>query len=233
MNEPVPILFVPGLLCSPRLYRDQIPGLWRFGPITVADHTRDESMAAIARRILSLAPPSFVLVGLSMGGYIAFELLRQAPGRVHKLALLDTSARPDTPEQSERRRSLIDLAEHGRYSEIPDLQFPRLVHPARLNDDALRQTHRLMSVETGSEAFVREERAIMARPDSRPGLGGISCPTLVLVGDTDQLTPPDCAEEIAAGIRGARLTVLPNCGHLSTLEQPDRVTQLLVEFLAA
>jgi len=80
---------------------------------------------------------------------------------------------------------------------------------------------------------VREERAIMARPDSRPGLDGISCPTLVLVGDSDQLTPPDCAEEIAAGIPGARLTVLPDCGHLSTLEQPDRVTQLLVEFLAA
>ena len=232
MNTPTPILLVPGLLCSPLLYSDQIPALWRFGPVTVADHTRDESMEAIARRILSVAPPSFVLVGLSMGGYIAFELLRQAPGRILKLALLDTSARPDTPEQSERRRAMMDLAEHGRYSEVPDLQFPRLVHPSRQNDEALRQIHRGMAAETGSEAFVREERAILARLDSRPGLRAISCPTLVLVGDSDQLTPPDCAEEITAGIPGAKLKVLQECGHLSTLERPEHVTHLLSEFLA-
>ena len=212
--------------------RRQIPGLWHFGPVTVADHTRDDNVSAIARRILSAAPPSFVLVGLSMGGYIALEMMRRAPDRVLKLALLDTSARPDTPEQSERRRALIDLAERGHYSEIPDLLFPRLVHPLRQDDEALRQIHRLMAAETGSEAFVRQERAIMTRPDSRPGLGGISCPTLVLVGDGDQLTPPDCADEIVAGIPGAQLMVVRECGHLSTLEQPDRVTHLLEEFLA-
>ena len=233
MNDPIPVLFVPGLLCSPRLYSDQIPALWHFGPITVADHTRDDSTGAIARRILSIAPPSFILVGLSMGGYIALELLRQAPNRVLKLALLDTSARPDMPEQSERRRALIDMAERGRYPEIPDLLFPRLVHPSRQDDEALRQIHRRMSAETGPEAFVRQERAIMTRPDSRPSLGAISCPTLVLVGDGDQLTPPDCAEEMVAGIPGAQLAVVRNCGHLSTLERPDEVTRVLVEFLAA
>ena len=232
MTEHLPILFIPGLLCSPRLYGNQIPALWNFGPVTVADHIRDDAMDAIARRILSMAPPSFVLVGLSMGGYIALELLRQAPDRVLKLALLDTTARPDTHEQSERRRARIDLAQHGRYSEIPDLLFPLLVHPSRRDDEGLRQIFRLMAAETGSEAFVRQERAIMTRPDSRPGLGSISCPTLVLVGDSDQVTPPDYAAEIAAAIPGAQLVVLRECGHLSTLEQPDRVTQLLAEFLA-
>jgi pimeloyl-ACP methyl ester carboxylesterase len=233
MNKPIPVLLVPGLMCSPRLFSDQIPALWRFGPIAVADHTRDDSMGAIARRILSMAPPSFVLVGISMGGYIALELLRQAPDRVFKLGLLDTTARPDTHEQSERRRARIDLAQHGRYSEIPDLLFPLLVHPSRRDDEGLLQILRLMAAETGSEAFVRQERAIMTRPDSRPGLGSISCPTLVLVGDSDQVTPPDCAAEIAAAIPGAQLVVLRECGHASTLEQPDRVTRVLVEFLAA
>ena len=233
MNSPLPVLFIPGLLCSPRLYGDQIPALWNFGPITVADHTRDNSMDAIARRILSMAPPSFVVVGLSMGGYIALELLRQAPDRAVKLALLNTAACPDTPEQSERRRALIDLAQRGCYSEIPDLLFPRLVHPSRQEDERLRQIVRLLAAETGCDVFVHQEWAIMTRPDSRPGLGSISCPTLVLVVDGDQVTPPNCAAEIAAAIPGAQLIVLRECGHLSTLEQPERVTQLLAEFLAS
>src|SRR3977135_4059644 len=123
-REPLPIVLVPGLNCSPRLYADQIPGLWRFGPVQVADHTRDERMEAIAVRILAAAPPRFALAGLSMGGYIAFEILRQAPHPVAKLALLDTGARADTPEQSERRLRLIELAQAGRFVEIADLLFP-------------------------------------------------------------------------------------------------------------
>ena len=97
MPDPLPIVLIPGLTCSARLYADQIPTLWRFGPVTVADHTRDDNMAAIARRILAAAPPRFALAGLSMGGYIAFEIMRQAPQRVAKLALLDTGARAETP----------------------------------------------------------------------------------------------------------------------------------------
>src|ERR1700726_2443210 len=102
MSDPLPIVLVPGLNCSPRLYAEQIPALWRFGPVAIADHTRDDSMAAIAARIIAAAPPRFALVGLSMGGYIAFEIVRRAPERVAKLALLDTGARADTPEQTER-----------------------------------------------------------------------------------------------------------------------------------
>jgi len=113
MPDPLPIVLIPGLTCSARLYADQIPALWRFGPVTVADHTRDDSMAAIARRILAAAPPRFALAGLSMGGYIAFEIMRQAPQRVVKLALLDTGARAETPEQTERRKVVIALAKNG------------------------------------------------------------------------------------------------------------------------
>src|SRR5215470_11483010 len=203
MPESLPIVLVPGLNCSARLYADQIPALWPFGPVVVADHTRDDSIPAIARRILAAAPPRFALVGHSMGGYIAFEIMRQAAERVAKLALLDTAAGADTVEQSERRRSQIALVGSGRFAEIPDLQFPRVVHRGRQRDEMLRRYVRLMAEDTGPDAFIRQQTAIMARPDSRPGLAAIGCPTLVLVGDGDEPTPPDRSAEIARGIAGA------------------------------
>ena len=233
MPEPLPIVLIPGLTCSARLYADQIPALWEFGPVIVADHRRDDSMAAIARRILAAAPPRFALAGLSMGGYIGFEIMRQAPQRVAKLALLDTGARADTPEQTERRQVPIALAKSGRYAEVPDLAFPLYVHRNRRNDEALKRVVRTMAEETGVEAFLRQQQAIVGRPDSRPGLAAISCPTLVLVGDGDEGTPPELAREIAAGIPGSRLVIIPDCGHLSTLEQPQAVTAALVEWMRA
>ena len=231
MNGHLPIVLVPGLNCSARLYAEQVPALWGFGPVTIADHRRDDSMAAIAARILATAPPRFALVGLSMGGYIAFAIALQAPGRVARLALLDTSARPDMPEQSERRRGMIALAEGDRFGEVPDLLFPVFVHRNRQGDERLRVIVRTMAEETGPQAFVRQQRAIMTRPDCRPQLASIRCPTLVLVGDGDELTPPALSEEIAAGIAGARLFRVPDCGHLSTLERPEEVNQALVEWL--
>ena len=199
----------------------------------IADHTRDDSMSGLARRILSVAPARFALVGLSMGGYIAFEVLRQAPERVAKLALLDTSARADAPEQSAMRRAQMTLASQGRLAEVVEQQFPRLVHHARRADAALRQVFTLMAEEVGAAGFIRQQTAILGRPDSRATLGTIRCPTLVLVGEGDELTPPERAAEIAAGISGARLTTIPQCGHMSTLEQPDEVTRVLLEWLQA
>src|SRR6202034_1094894 len=134
----LPIILVAGLNCSARLYAEQIPALWQFGPVAVADHRRDDSMAAIARRILAAAPPRFALAGLSMGGYIAFEIMRQAPQRVAKLALLDTGPRAETAAQTERRRHRIELARSGRFAEVADLQFPLLVHPSRRDDEVLK-----------------------------------------------------------------------------------------------
>jgi pimeloyl-ACP methyl ester carboxylesterase len=231
MNEPLPVVLVPGLLCSARLYAAQIPELWRFGPVSIADHTRDDNLVGLARRILATAPARFALIGLSMGGYISFEILRQAPQRVAKLALLDTSARPDTAEQTANRRAQIALATSGRLAEVVSNAFPNSVHPAHRGDEALRQVFVDMATEVGVEAFVRQQLTNIGRPDSRPDLGQIRCPTLVLVGDKDQLTPPDRAAEIANGIDAARLVTVPESGHSSTLEQPAFVTAALVEFL--
>ena len=232
MREPLPSVLIPGLLCTPRLFAEQLPALWRFGPVTVANHTYDDSMNDIARRILSLAPPKFALIGLSMGGYVAFEILRQAPDRVAKLALLDTTARPDAPEQTEQRKRQVEMARHGRFDGIAQLLFPRFVSAARHGDRALQDIVRAMAEDTGAEAFIRQQTAIMNRADSRPGLGAIACPTLVVVGADDALTPPDRAAEMVAAISGARQRVVPECGHLSTLEQPEAVTRALVAFLS-
>ena len=231
MSETLPIVLIPGLLASARLYAPQIPKLWLSGPVMVADHTRDDSMGAIARRILGAAPPRFALAGLSMGGYISFEIVRQAAARVVKLALLDTSAQPDTPEATQARRAQMALAATGRLDEVADSQFERMVAEPRRADTGLRETNLRMAREVGVAAFARQQTAIIGRADSRPTLKEIRCPTLVLVGENDALTPPDRAAEIAAGIAGARLVSVPGCGHLSTLEQPDVVTRALVEWL--
>jgi pimeloyl-ACP methyl ester carboxylesterase len=233
MTEPLPIVLVPGLLCSPRLFADQLPVLWQHGPVTIAGTTRDHTMAALASRILADAPPRFALAGLSMGGYICFELARQAPERVARLALLDTSARPDTPELTRRRQAQIALARGGRFAEIADQQFPLLIHPSRQSDPAVRELVRQMASETGAEAFIRQQQAIIGRVDSRPGLGAIGCPTLVLVGEGDQLTPPELSAELAGAIPGARLLVVAGAGHLTPLDQPEEVTKALVEWLQA
>jgi pimeloyl-ACP methyl ester carboxylesterase len=233
VSEPLPIVLIPGLLASARMYAAQIPHLWRVGPVMIADHTRDESMSAMARRILAAAPARFALAGLSMGGYVAFEILRQAPERIAKVALLDTSARADGPEQAAMRRAQMTLAAQGRLAEVVEQQFPRLVHRARRADAALREVFNLMAEEVGAAAFIRQQTAILGRSDSRPTLASLRAPALVLVGEDDELTPPERAAEIAAGIPGAHLVTVPQCGHISTLEQPAEVTQALLEWLEA
>ena len=231
MGDSMPIVAVPGLMCSARLYAEQTPVLWQFGPVTIADHRRDDSMDAIAHRILDSAPPRFVLIGLSMGGYIAATILRVAPERVAKLVLLDTSARADLPERIEARRALITMVEEGRFGEVIDAHFPQFVHRNRHHDETLKRVVRLMAEETGPESYVRQQKAIMGRRDWRDLLSKIQCPTLVLVGDGDELTPPKLAEEIAAGISGARLAVVRDCGHLTTLERPADVNAVLMKWL--
>ncbi|HEY1823870.1 MAG TPA: alpha/beta fold hydrolase [Trebonia sp.] len=230
MNH-VPIVLVPGLLCSPRLYTEQLPALWGFGPVTVASHQHDDSLAAIARRFLVTAPPQFALAGLSMGGYLAFEIMRQAGDRVIRLALLNTSARPDTVEQAQTRRDQIAMTQDGQFTEVAGLLYRRWVRAARRSDVALHRVIRQMADETGPEAFIRQQTAIMNRPDSRAGLAAIGCPVLVVAGADDDVTAPGVAVEIAGHIPQARLTVIPDCGHLSALEQPAAVTRALLGWL--
>jgi pimeloyl-ACP methyl ester carboxylesterase len=227
------LVLVPGLLCTAALWAPQIAALSDIAECTVADHTRHDIMDGIARSILAAAPERFALAGLSMGGYIAYEIVRQAPERVERLALLDTGSRADTPERTAARRDLLATAEREGVAHAQKLLMPSLVHKARLADRALVDTVLQMAVDTGLEAFQRQEAAIIGRPDNRPLLPAIRCPTLVLVGEQDALTPPELAREIAAGIPGATLKIVPDCGHLSTLERPEAVSGALRAWLTA
>lgn len=227
-----PILLIPGLNCTAEIYAHQVPALWRFGPLTIADHTQGSSMREIAAAILRDAPPQFALVGFSMGGYLAFEIVRQARQRVLKLALLDTSARPDTPEASEKRRAAILLTEQGKFNLAVAQSFPNAVHTDHVGDAALKALHIRMATANGGDTYIRQQTAIIGRPDSRPELGAIEVPTLVVVGDRDAITIPDAAREMATGIADAKLVVVPRAGHMALVEQHAIVTAELAEWVA-
>jgi pimeloyl-ACP methyl ester carboxylesterase len=232
MAAPLPLVLVPGLGCSARLYSPQVDALWRFGPVTVADHTRDETMDAIAKRILSDAPPRFALAGLSMGGFISLAMMRLAPERIDRLALLDTNARADAPERTAEREKFIAMAQAGKFAEVNAALTPRYLHPNH-RGEPFRTIVDQMAEDVGVDGSIRQQRAIMGRPDSRPMLPGIKCPTLVLVGDSDAATPPELSKEMADAVPGARLVIVKECGHLSTIEQPQAVNAAMADWLGA
>jgi pimeloyl-ACP methyl ester carboxylesterase len=231
INKPHLVL-VPGLLCDAALWRGQIDDLGDIAQPWVADVTQDDSMTAMARRVLAEAPPGrFALAGLSMGGYVAQAIMREAPERVERLALLDTSAMADTPEQSVRRRGLIELAEKGDFKGVTPRLLPLFVHPDRLSDKPLTDAVMAMTERVGRDAFLRQQRAIMGRPDNRPNLPKIDCPSLVLCGREDQMTPLAWSEQIASLIPGARLEIIEHCGHLTTMERPWETSVALRQWL--
>lgn len=225
------LVLVPGLTCTAALWAAQISALGPLASVSVADHTSDATMAGIARNILAKAPPRFALAGLSMGGYIAFEIMRQAPERVTRLALLDTSANPFDPSQAPAREALIGLARAKGMDAALRRLLPAFLHPSRLEDAALVETVLQMGRDTGPDTFARQQAAIMSRPDSRPTLKTIACPTLVLTGAQDLLTPVADHQAIAAGIAGSTLEIIPDCGHLTTLEKPDAVNAAMLAWL--
>jgi pimeloyl-ACP methyl ester carboxylesterase len=233
MGEPrEPIVFLPGLNCTAALFAPQFAAFGDGRQVIVADHMADDTLGGIVQRLLSLAPPRFAVCGLSMGGHIAFELMRQAPERVTRLALLDSSAKGPTPQTDAVRLRLIALCEKGRFDAVCHELWQRLVAPSRLGDVALRAVADQMADASGPDVFIRQQQAIMKRPDSRPQLAAINVPVLVLAGALDVITPPDHSAEMAALIgANATLEIVEDCGHLSTLEAPNLVNQALSRWL--
>jgi pimeloyl-ACP methyl ester carboxylesterase len=221
-----PVLFLPGLLCDATLWRAQVDDLADIAAPFVADLTLDDSVSAMAARTLAAAPPRFALAALSMGGYVAFEIMRQAPERVMRLALIATSAAPDDDARAaERRRGMASLR-IGRFVGVTTRLLPQLIHPSRVESET-GDAVRAMAERVGGEAFLRQQRAILTRPDSRPTLVGITVPTIVAVGDGDLLTPPAASQAIHEGIAGSTLHVFENCGHLPAMEMPEETSALL------
>jgi len=232
MSSAQPLILVPGLLCDALLWQHQVTGLAGRASCWVPDHTRHDSIAAIASAILQESPfPRFALAGLSMGGYIALEIVRQAPERVQRLALLDTTAAPDSEEAGDIRRAQMALWREKGADAVVEATLPRAVRASAQGDAGLRATIATMALDTGYDGFVRQQTAIMTRIDSRPGLAAIACPPLVLCGREDVLTPPLAHASMARAIPGSTLVQVPDAGHLSTLEQPEAVTQALAEWL--
>ena len=230
MATPKHLVLLPGLLCDSALWQHQIDDLKDFCDITVMDLTRDDSIPALAERVLDEAPSSFALAGLSMGGYVAFEILRQAPERVSRLALLDTTAAPDSPERALQRRRSLAILSRGRFLGVTQQLLPTLVHPRHVHGP-VGQAVQAMAQRVGPEAYRRQQTAILHRPDSRPLLPTLTQPTLVLGGADDALTPPAVLQALAAPIPQAQWHTLPDCGHLPTLEQPEATTALMRRWL--
>jgi pimeloyl-ACP methyl ester carboxylesterase len=225
------ILLLPGLLNDASVFTDQIAALSTVATVEVGDLSIADSIPEMASSILELAPARhLVLLGLSLGGYVAFEIMRQAPERVGGLVLLDTTARPDSPEASAKREALIQLAATD-LDAVTEQLLPLLSHPDLMNLPSVRGVIQSMATGMGKEVFARQQRAIMGRPDSRPTLKTIACPTLVICGEDDLITPPELAKEIADGIKHAKLEIIAQCGHLSTLDQPEIVCDLLLDWL--
>jgi pimeloyl-ACP methyl ester carboxylesterase len=225
-----PIVLVPGLLCSSEIFAAQIPALWAFGPVTVASTLEGERIEEAAAAILRDAPPRFALAGLSMGGYLSLEIMRQAPSRVVKLALIDSSARADTIDQTNARLQALAQA-RTRFMAVALLSLANLLHRLHRGDADILDTLQRMARTVGLEGYERQQKIAISRPDSRPFLARINVPTLVMVGDRDPLTPPAHSKEIASAVRGATLKVVPDCGHLSPIEQPDPVSDALVDWI--
>lgn len=237
-NHLQPLVLVPGLLCDPLMWAQQVPGLADMADCWVAGNTESDSIEELAAAALELCPfDHFALAGLSMGGYIAQEMWRQAPGRVTRLALLDTNAIADPEEASAGRHGLMARAQGGEHlgeglPAVVDALLPKLVWPQAPAHPALAATLHTMARNTGVAAFLRQQTAIMGRRDQRAELGAVACPALVLCGADDVLTPPALHEEMAALIPGAVLEVVPQCGHMSTMEQPEAVNRALRAWLA-
>ena len=227
------LLILPGLLEDADAFEAVIAGTADVAASVVADLTRADTVAALAREALKQAPDGpLALAGHSMGGYVALEILRLAPGRVARLALLNTHARPDSAEATENRRRLMKLADTD-FEGVMSALMPKLMTAEHLKDPVLTGTLGAMALATGKEAFKRQQAAIIGRPDSRPGLKAIRCPTLVIAARHDALMPVELLEELAAGIPGARLAIVEDSGHMASLEQPEEVAALLRAWLEA
>ena len=225
------LVLLPGLLNTRRVFAAQIEALADTTDFVLPELWHHETIGDMAEAVLAAAPPTFALGGFSMGGYVAFEILRRAPDRVERLALMDTQAAPDSPESTRHRQALLEQTKIGRFNGVNAMLLPQLVHQRHVNDATVTQPIFDMAEEIGAEGFAREQRAIMARIDSRPLLVDIEVPTLVLVGRQDQVTPLPRSQEMAADIATSRLVVIEECGHMSPLEKPADVAAALRRWL--
>jgi pimeloyl-ACP methyl ester carboxylesterase len=226
-----PVVLLPGLLCDDFIWQRQVSGLPQADVIAIQGYGRCNTFGAMAEHVLAQAPARFALAGHSMGGRVALEVIRQAPERVVKLALLDTGVHPVRPGERDKRMALVRLGRERGIEALVDAWLPPMVHPARRDDASLMEPLRSMCIRAGLEQFENQVAALLSRPDATPQLARITCPTLVAVGRQDEWSPPEQHEEIAAALPDAHLVIFEDTGHMSTVESPDQVTAALGAWL--
>lgn len=225
------LILLPGLLCDDDLWRDQVATLRSIATCRVAELTRQSTIEALAAEVLAVAPATFALAGFSFGGYVAQEIVRQAPHRIERLALLDTSIRADTPERAASRAALVRAARMpGAFKGISDQLLPTFIHPDRLADAELVERIKTMTMRLGREVFLRQTS--MERKDGEAAIRALTCPIAIICGDQDTLTPLSDHRELAAMLSSARLTVITDSGHMTPMERPDAVSDALRTWLA-
>ncbi|MEL6507189.1 MAG: alpha/beta fold hydrolase [Pseudomonadota bacterium] len=232
MNGP-PLIFAPGLMCDAALFRAQVGSLGPRHAVSHADLANDNTVAGMATRLLASAPARFCLAGLSMGGIVAFEVWRQAPDRVAGLVLMNTTPFADSPARQNVRQDQMARVRDGQLRTVVMEELkPNYLGAQTRDDTVLLEDIYAMANRLGPDVFYRQSEALMSRADSAQTLTMITCPTLIIAGDEDEVCPPDLHEIMHQAIGGSSLHVLSDCGHLSTLERPDRVTGLLTDFLS-
>ena len=217
---------IPGLGSDATVWRPTIDALGTDADCIVGDTLSDTSLPGMAARILSQAPDRFALAGVSMGGMVALEIMRRAPERVVRLALLDTNPNPDTPEQRARRETAN--AAMANATDLIPLARPSIAYMLHPNAGAeIHQQMLDMSVRVGGAAYIRQNKAVMARDDLRPVLPTIAVPTMIIYGANDLMTPVAYGEQLRDSIRGSTLHVITDCGHLPPIERPEAIAALL------
>ncbi|OGT70521.1 MAG: hydrolase [Gammaproteobacteria bacterium RIFCSPLOWO2_02_FULL_56_15] len=231
MPQKIPLLLLPGLMCDADVWRRQIDSLADIADPIVPDFRGLDSLEAMARKSLAMAPERFAMTGHSMGGRVALEVYRLAPERVLRLALLDTGVHPATAEEPAKRQVYLDLAANQGMEGVAAAWMPPMVHPDRQADRELLEAIRRIITRTSVAEFEGQIRALLQRPDATPILARIQCPTLLLCGRADAWSPPEQHAAIARQISSATLVIIENAGHMITMEQPEAVSLALRAWL--
>ncbi|WP_162806553.1 alpha/beta fold hydrolase [Sphingosinicella terrae] len=229
--KPAPLLLLPGLMCDETIWAPQVESLADFSPMAVPGYPGARSLVAMAEQSLRLAPPRFSLAGHSMGGRVALEVVRLAPQRVERLALLDTGVHPPSDKEAAGRHALLATAREQGIEAMVDAWLPPMVHPGRRGDVSFMSGLRAMLAAGGAERYGDQVEAMLARPDPRPLLGSFDGPALVGVGRQDAWSTVEQNRAIAAAIPGAEFVIFEDCGHMAPVEAPEQVSEALRRWL--
>ena len=225
------LILLPGLAGDETMWAQQRAALAQWQPVVTGVHALHDSIESMAAALLAGHEGDLVLCGASMGGMVAMEAARQAPHRIAGLALLGTTARPETPEMRQVRETAIQLFAQGRADEVIGANVGFAFHPDQARDAVLVRSYLDFVMRAGADQLIRQNRAVIHRPDARLHLPELRCPALVMCGDSDQLTPPEYSHEIATLVPGAKIMAVPRCGHMLTMEKPDFVNAALGTWL--